>query len=137
MACYIKPCKDGNVLILCCDGELVSDGARFSLRKAINDQLDQGNCNLLIELTPSMPCQNKVASEIIAGINRADEVCGSVKLCNVPKTFETYLARTMLDVVIEVYPTVTAAKEAFKGPSRYAIARANQAQKDQVPQAHL
>jgi anti-sigma B factor antagonist len=106
--------ETGNVTVLEPKGKIMIGAGDVKLRSSIEDALEGGNRNILVNLERVSKMDSSGLGELVAGYNAASEHGGTVKLANLPSALYNVLGATRLLSVFEVFDDIDEAVRSFE-----------------------
>lgn len=103
----------GNVTVLEPKGKIMIGSGDVKLRNSIEDALEGGSNNILVNLERVSKMDSSGLGELVAGYNVAKEKGGTVKLTNLPSSLYNVLGAARLLSVFEVFDDIDEAVKSF------------------------
>ena len=104
----------GKVGLFQVDGP-VRDGAHLALRNALSQYIDSGQAKFVVDLTNAESLDSAAMGELVAGLKRAREEGGDLKLVIRPQGIVHELLQVMhLDRVFQIFGDANEAKASFQ-----------------------
>jgi len=103
----------GNVTVLELKGKVMIGSGDVALREAVEDAVNSGTRNLLVDLKGVSKMDSSGLGELIAAHNTVTEDGGTIKLANMPSKLHNVFGITQIVSVFEVFDDMDEALASF------------------------
>ncbi|MBD3161538.1 MAG: anti-sigma factor antagonist, partial [Candidatus Eisenbacteria bacterium] len=107
--------REGGVLILRLEGQLMGGGEAEEVRDLLLSSIDQGTSRILLDMGEVSWVNSSGLGILIAGHLAARQRGGTMKLMNVGSRIDSILNVTRLSTIFEVYETEEEARRSLQG----------------------
>ena len=103
----------GNVTVLAVEGKITIGAGDLALRQGVQDALNSGATNLVIDLGRVTTIDSSGVGELVSAYTTATNRGARLKLAHIPEKVNDVLTITQLITVFDVYDTVDEAVRSF------------------------
>ncbi|MGH9361702.1 MAG: STAS domain-containing protein [Thermoanaerobaculia bacterium] len=110
----IRTKQVGNVTVLEVDGKITIGAGDLALRQAVQQALDGGGCNLVLDLGQVTHIDSSGVGELVSAYTTATNRGCKLKLARIPAKVNDVLTITQLITVFDVYDSQDEAVSSFQ-----------------------
>ena len=104
----------GDVTVLALKGKITIGSGDVALRDAIDEAVNSGNKNLVVDLGGVSKMDSSGLGELVAAHNTVTEQNGSIKLAKIPSKLYNIMGVAQIISVFDVFDDMDEALESFK-----------------------